>query len=164
MKLDTPKDLFLYEMSAMHDGEKKIAEMLTEVAGKVNDKALAEMLRTHKKETDQQIENLEKCFEHLGESPQRVPCATVDAIREEYREFVGMKPSEDVLTMFILGGAAKIEHFEIASYRGLVGKAMLMGDTQLIQSLETNLLQEEETAGKLERCAHELGQRMLARA
>ena len=39
---------------------------------------------------------------------------------------------------------------------------MLMGETTCIQLLETNLLQEEETAGKLERFTHEMGRRMLA--
>lgn len=164
MKLDNPKDLFIYELSAMYDGEKKIAEMLSEVAGKVDNKTLAQMLRTHQKETQQQAKNLEQCFEQLGTTPQKVSCGTVEAIHKEYNHFVDQKPSKDVLTMFALGGAAKIEHFEIASYRGLVGKAMLMGETECIQLLETNLLQEEETAGKLERFAHELGQQMLAAA
>ncbi|GAA3732859.1 ferritin-like metal-binding protein YciE [Spinactinospora alkalitolerans] len=164
MRLDNPKDLFVYELSAMYDGENRIAEMLTEVADRVGDETLTQMLRTHQQETRQQAKNLEQCFQQLGTSPQQVTCGPVEAIHREYREFLDRQPSADVLTMFALGGAAKIEHFEIASYRGLVGKAMLMGETKCIQLLETNLLQEEETAGKLERFANELGQRMLATA
>ncbi|MDD6791603.1 MAG: DUF892 family protein [Thermobifida fusca] len=146
MKLETPRDLFVHEMSAMRTGEAVIADML----------------RHHQQETQQQIANLEQCFRAIGATPQRVPCAAIEALRQEFREFAGMNPSPQVLTMFALGGALKVEHYEIAAYRGLVGKAMLMGETTCIQLLETNLLQEEETAGKLERFTHEMGRRMLA--
>ncbi|GAA3982943.1 ferritin-like domain-containing protein [Thermobifida alba] len=164
MKLENPRDLFIHEMSSMYTGEKKIAEMLDEVSGKVDDDKLMQMLREHKQETQQQIKNLEQCFQAIGESPQDVPCAVVDAIHQEFRQFAGMNPSPQVLTMFALAGADKIEHFEIAAYRGLVNKAMLMGETTCMQLLETNLLQEEETAGKLERYANEMGRKALATA
>jgi ferritin-like metal-binding protein YciE len=64
--------------------------------------------------------------------------------------------------MFVLGCAMKVEHYEIATYRGLVDKAMLMGETECAQTLQTNLVQEEEAAGKLERISHDMSQRMLA--
>ncbi len=44
----------------------------------------------------------------------------------------------------------------------LLAKPCSWGETTCIQLLETNLLQEEETAGKLERFTHEMGRRMLA--
>lgn len=162
MKLETPRDLFVHEMSAMRTGEAVIADMLDEMSGMVADENVADMLRHHQQETQQQIANLEQCFRAIGATPQRVPCAAIEALRQEFREFAGMNPSPQVLTMFALGGALKVEHYEIAAYRGLVGKAMLMGETTCIQLLETNLLQEEETAGKLERFTHEKGRRMLA--
>ncbi|MEY9212506.1 ferritin-like domain-containing protein [Thermobifida halotolerans] len=162
MRLENPRDLFVYNLSSIYTGEKKIVEMLDEVSGKVNDSTLSQMLRHHREETQQQIQNLDQCFQAIGESPQQVPCPVVDAIHQEFRQFADMNPSPQVLTMFALAGADKTEHFEIAAYRGLVNKAMLMGETTCIQLLETNLLQEEETAGKLERFANELGRKALA--
>jgi ferritin-like metal-binding protein YciE len=162
MALNSPKDLFEYELSGMYDGEQKIAQMLNEVAGQVEDQNLAQLLRTHEQETRQQIINLEQCFQALGSQPQPVTCAGIEGIRREYQEVVSQQPSPDVLTLFVLGGAMKVEHYEIATYRGLVDKAMLMGETQCAQILQTNLVEEEETAGKLERLSHEMSQRMLA--
>jgi ferritin-like metal-binding protein YciE len=164
MALNSPKDLFQYELSGMYDGEQRIAQMLAEVAGQVQDENLAEVLRTHEQETRQQISNLEACFQALGTQPQQVTCAAIEGIRREYEEVVAQQPSPDVLTMFALGGAMKVEHYEIATYRGLVDKAMLMGETQCAQILQTNLVEEEDTAGKLERLSHEMSQRMLATA
>src|SRR5699024_6670269 len=96
-----------------------------------------------------------------GASPQDVPCGVIDAIRKEYTDFKSQEPSSRVLTMFALGGALKTEHFEIATYRGLVDKAMAMGDNKLANSLTTILKQEEETAGKLESFAHGLDVKAL---
>lgn len=90
-------------------------------------------------------------------------CCAIEAIHTEYKRFADQQPSANVLAMFALGGPDKIEHFEIAGYRGLVGKAMLMGETKCAQLLEIDLVQ-EETAGKLERFAHEPDQWMLAPA
>jgi ferritin-like metal-binding protein YciE len=162
--LNSPEGLFLYEVSGMYDGEQRIAQMLSEVAGQVQDENLAQMLRTHEQETRRQITNLERCFEALDAEPQQVTCAAIEGIRTEYEEVVAQQPSPDVLTMFVLGSAMKVEHYEIATYRGLVDKAMLMGETECAQILQTNLVEEEETAGKLERLSHEMSQRMLATA
>ncbi|MFD0772951.1 ferritin-like domain-containing protein [Streptomonospora algeriensis] len=93
-------------------------EALKEVAADVDNDTLADMLRTHQSGIKQQTEILESCFERLGSSPQDVPCAPVDAIRREYKDFQRQEPSSQVLTMFALGGAMKVEHFGIASYRG----------------------------------------------
>nr|WP_255429981.1 DUF892 family protein [Streptomonospora sp. PA3] len=159
-----PKDLCLYELSAMYNGEKTIVEMLKEVARDIDNDTLAEMMRTHQRETQEQAEILEGCFRHLGAEPQDVPCGVVDAIRTEYKDFTAQKPSSQVLTMFALGGALKTEHFEIATYRGLIDKAMAMGDNELANSLTTILKQEEETASKLEHFAHELDTKVLQSA
>ncbi|RCV49153.1 YciE/YciF ferroxidase family protein [Marinitenerispora sediminis] len=164
MRLDTPKDLFLYELSAMYDGEKKIVTMLDEAASNVRDDRLVEMFAEHKKETQEQIKNLEQCFKALDASPHKVGCAAIDGIHKELTEFLKQKPSDDVRTMFVLGGATKVEHYEIATYRGLVEKAMCLGHNDCAQLLQTNLVQEEETAGKLERCGHDMGLHALATA
>lgn len=163
MQLDSPKDLFLYELSMIYDGEKRIIGLLDEASGAVDDGTLADMLRSHQQETRQQSRILDGCFEELGTSPQEVTCGPIEAMHKEYTEFVDSEPSPDVLAMFVMGGASKIEHFEIATYRGLIGKAMLMDKPHIAQELQGILVQEEATAGKVERYAHEFSQRILAR-
>lgn len=63
--------------------------------------------------------------------------------------------------MFMIGSALKMEHYQIASYRGLVGKAILMGQTECAQLLQSNLVQEQEAASRLERIGHDLSQQVL---
>jgi ferritin-like metal-binding protein YciE len=164
MALNSPKDLFQYELSATYDAEQKIAQTLGQVTGQIQDGNLSQMLGTYEQETRQQITNLQQCFQALGTQPQPVTCAAIEGMRKDYEQVASQQPSPDVLTMFVLGAAMKVAHYEIATYRGLADKALLMGETQCAQILQTNLVQEEETAGKLERLSHEMSQRMLAGA
>ncbi|HKS99209.1 MAG TPA: DUF892 family protein [Rugosimonospora sp.] len=164
MPLNGPNELFVYELSAIYDGEKKIADILDQASGQVTDDRLAGMLRAHLDETRAQVSNLEQCFDLLAETPWQVSCGAIDGIRKEYEDISAEGPAPEVLTMFLLGSAMKVEHYEIAAYRELVDKALLMGEAECALLLHTNLVQEEETATKLERLNHDMSERVLAEA
>jgi ferritin-like metal-binding protein YciE len=164
MSLEGPNELFIYELSAMYDGEKKIAEMLSQATEQISDGRLAGTLRAYLDETRQQASNLEQCFELLAEAPREVGCAAIDGVRQEYQDVVGQEPAPEVLTMYLLGSATRVEHYEIGAYRSLVDKALLMGEAECALLLQTNLVQEEDTATRLERINHEMSERVLAEA
>ena len=46
----------------------------------------------------------------------------------------------------IVSAAIKVEHFEIASYRGLITGAEQMGQQKVVNLLKQNLREEEQTA------------------
>ena len=46
----------------------------------------------------------------------------------------------------IISAAIKVEHFEIASYRGLITGAEQMGQQEVVNLLKQNLQEEEQTA------------------
>ena len=161
MALNNPTNLFLYELASMYDAEKKSGQLLSDTAGQVQDGNLAQLLRGQEQESQQKVNNLEACFRALGIQPQAVPCAAIDGMRSEFETFANQQPSPDVWQMYTLGAALRLSHFGIASYRDLVDKAMLMGETECAQMLQSNLVQKEESAGRLERINHEVSQRVL---
>ena len=61
----------------------------------------------------------------------------------------------------IVGGNSKVEHFEVATYRGLIQGAQAMGQTEVASLLQENLAQEENTADMLEASMPELLQRAM---
>jgi ferritin-like metal-binding protein YciE len=162
--LNNPRDLFLFELGGMYDAENKAAEMLTEMAGQIQDADLAQMIGTTEQLARQRVGLLEQCFQALGIQPQRVPCPPMDGLRQDYQQVMQQNPSPDVLSMKALGTLMKGSHFKIASYRGLVDKAVLMAETPCAQILQTILVQEEEIAATLERRSHDMSARMLAPA
>jgi ferritin-like metal-binding protein YciE len=85
-------------------------------------------------------------------------------MKKEHDSFLKEDPTAEILTMFDLGGASKTEHYEIASYKGLIEKATLMGQQACVNLLQENLKQEEAMAKKVEQISKQLGQQMVTRA
>lgn len=154
------RELFLYGLSDIYDGERRGAEMLPMLADEVADEGIRTAFREHEQETREQIQNLDRCFEVLGEKPQRVTCRPVEGLRQEHDGFTRERPSEQMLTMFALGAEAKTEGFEIASYRALVNMAGVMGETECARLLQENLRQEERMAERVERLSRDAGRQM----
>jgi ferritin-like metal-binding protein YciE len=164
MAISSPADLFLYELSGMHDAEKKTTAWKGEISGQIRNGNLQQIMRTEQQEGQQKIKNMEACFQALGRQPQDVPCLAVDGMRAEFQQFMSQNPSPEVLEMYTVGAALKLSHFGLGSYKGLVDKAMVMGETQCAQILQSNLVMKEESTGRLERISHEMNQRVMATA
>ena len=162
MAMHTPKDLFIHELSELFDAEQKLSKILPVLAQQSNHDEVKQAFEQHEAETLQQISNLEQCFHALGVTPETSTSQVVVAMKEEHDSFMKEKPSADILTLFNLGAGAKSEHYEIASYQGLIDQANLMGQMQCAQLLEQNLRQEEAMAKKVTELSHKLGVEMAS--
>ena len=67
------------------------------------------------------------------------------------------KPAPEILEMANLLGAAKTEHYEIASYTGLVQMARDLGERDVADLLKQNLDEEKEMAKRVSALSKELG-------
>lgn len=164
MAINSPADLFLYELSGMHDAEKKKAAWKGEIVGQIRDSNLQQAMRVEQQESQNKIKNLEGCFQAMGTQPRDVPCLAVDGMRAEFQQFMSQNPSPETMEMYGVGMMLKASHYGLGSYKGLIDKAMLMGETQCAQMLQTNLVITEESTGRLERIGHEMSQRVMATA
>jgi ferritin-like metal-binding protein YciE len=143
MNLNDPKQLFLRELAAIYDAEHRIVRMLPDLAREAPDAQVAQALNAHLEETRQQIKNIEEVFELFGTQPERQSCAAVQGIKQEHDLFARTHPTAELLGVFDLGGAAKTEHYEIASYEGLIAMCDALGQPRCAQLLRQNLQQEQ---------------------
>lgn len=164
MPMQNPKELFIFELQDIYDAEQRIVQMLPLMSQESSHAEVKSAFDQHEQETKQQILNLEQCFQALGVAPQRAACHVIAGIKQEHDSFLKEKPASNILEMFDLGGAAKTENYEIASYKGLIDKANLMGQQQCVQLLQKNLSQEEAMMKKVEMITHQLSQQMLTQA
>lgn len=164
MPMQTAQDLFLYELGDIYDAEGRIAQMLPSLASECTDAQVRNAFQYHEQQTRQQIQNLSRCFQLLGTQPPSVTCAVVQGLKQEHDSFLRENPTPDVLTVFDLGAGAKTEHYEIASYQGLVEKASMMGQQQIARLLQQNLSQEQEMAQKVSQLSQMLGQQQAQAA
>lgn len=158
MGMQRPEELFLHELSDMYDAEEHIVKMLPKLAEEAGNTEVRSAFQMHEQQTREQIQNLDQCFQLLGAQRQKVTCDAVLGLKKEHESFLKEKPDEAILTMFDLGAASKTEHYEIASYEGLIAKAQMMGQQSVARLLEQNLRQEQEMAQKVSQLSHQLGQ------
>ncbi len=149
-KMTTPQELFVHELSDMMSAEHIIAKMLADGQKLVDNPEIKQGLQKHEKETQQHIQNLEAVFEELGQKPEKIECHAAKGLQEELQELGKEGGSPEVLNAGVVGGAAKTEHYEIATYTGLVKKAKAMSQTKVAGLLEKNLKQEQDMLKQIE--------------
>ncbi|HXG76658.1 MAG TPA: ferritin-like domain-containing protein [Gaiellaceae bacterium] len=160
-QVTSPEELFVHELQDMYYAENALTKVLPQLAREASDSELSRAFTRHLKETEKQIENLERVFRDLGETPQAHPCPGIEGIKKEHDDFVQeTKASGQVLDMFLTGAAARTEHYEIAAYTGLVSKARALKRRDAVELLQENLRQEKETLKNVE----SISKRMLKEA
>ncbi len=160
MPANSLNDLFRHGLGDIYDAEQQILSVLDQMETETSDDTIRNRVRKHRNETEQQIQNLERCFELLSAQAPRVQCAAIRGLRDEKRAFQQENPSEQALEVFNLDSANKTEHYEIASYRGLIDQARVLGQDDVRRLLEQNLRQEEEMSRWIEEHQPEVLTRM----
>lgn len=157
MSLQTPRDLFLHELSDTMSAEHIVEKMLVTLQGETGNSDVKAALKHHHSETLQQIKNIEKAFKQLGEEPEQTTCHAAEGLKKEHDSLKEESPSALVLEIGNLAGAAKTEHYEMASYNMLIQMAKDLGETEVVELLKQNLDQEKEMARKVESLARQVG-------
>jgi ferritin-like metal-binding protein YciE len=162
MAVKTTQEKFLFEVSDIYDAENRFLEGMQLMARKASDKTLQTMIQDHIQQTEGHIKNLDQVYSVLGEKPERHTCDAASGLVTEARKSMDEAGTDPIRDCLIGAAAAKNEHYEIASYRGLIASARGMGRPEIVSLLEHNLWQEEQTAHKLEQSAPQLLQHARA--
>ena len=163
--MTAPRDLFLHELRDIYFAEKQIVKKLPAMIGEASDRELTTGLEKHLEETKQQIANLEEVFSTLGEQAKGERCPGIEGIAEEHDLFMREEsPSPEVADMFLTGAAARVEHYEIAAYNGLITMARGLGESGAAGLLEKNLEQEKHALQTVEGVGKRMAQGAKATA
>ena len=162
MSLATSRELFVHGLSDSMNAEQVVLGMLGQLARETKNKDVKAAVEHHHVETKQQIKNLEKVFKILGETPEDTTCYAAEGLKKEHEALKEESPAPLVLEFGNLAGAAKTEHYEIASYNALIQMARHLGEREIVPLLKENLDQEKEMARKIESFAREMGKDIKA--
>ena len=157
MTLATPHELFVHELADAMSAEQIILKMLPELAREARHPEVKQAIQEHERETRQQVQNLEQAFKQLGEKPEPTTCYAAEGLQKEHEALHEEQPTPEILEMANLAGAAKTEHYEIATYTALVQMARDLGQREVATLLRENLDQEKAMAKRVEALSKELG-------
>lgn len=157
MSISTPRELFVHELADAMSAEQIILTMLPELAKEARNSDVKAAILDHEKETRQQVKNLQAVFKQLGEKPEPTTCHAAEGLKEEHAAMHEESPTPEMLELANLAGAAKTEHYEIATYTALVQMARDLGEREVVALLKENLDQEKAMAKRVQALAKVLG-------
>jgi ferritin-like metal-binding protein YciE len=149
MSLDSLESLFIEELRDIYNGEKQILKALPKMARAAESAELQQAFSKHLKETEGQVQRLERIFQDLGQAVRGKQCKGLQGIIEEGKETLEKESDGSVLDAALIASAQKVEHYEMASYGCLRTYAQLLGHTQAAKLLEQTLAEEEAADKKL---------------
>ncbi|MFL5577857.1 MAG: ferritin-like domain-containing protein [Gemmatimonadaceae bacterium] len=143
MAVNDLNGLLKHELGDLYFAEKTILKALKKMTKEVSDPAINERMVQHQSETEEQIANIEQAFEAIGLKPRAQKCPGILGILEEHDEFKEEEePSKELLEAFDVGSGLRVEHYEIAAYRGAIALAKALGESDVADLLSRNLAQE----------------------
>ncbi len=149
--MQTARELFIHELTDMLDAEQKLVEALGTQAEESSRPDLQKAFQSHQQQTQKQVERLQQCFDLLDEEAEETECKGIAGIIAEHDTFAEEEdPSEDLMDIFNVGAAAKVESYEIAAYEGLINLAQQLGETKVERLLNQNLKEEQQTLKKMQ--------------
>jgi ferritin-like metal-binding protein YciE len=149
--MQTAHELFVHELTDILDAEQKLVEALGQQAEESTRPELQKAFQSHQAQTEKQVERLRQVFEELGEEPEEAECKGIRGLIDEHDTFVQDEdPAEDLVDIFNVGAAEKVESYEICAYESLIRMADLMGHTKASKLLNQNLKEEQQTLKKMQ--------------
>jgi len=161
MAIKTTQEKFLHELGDIYDAEHRFLMGQQQLLEAATDATLKTGIQQHIEESKQQAERLQQVFQLLGQKAKGKPCDAAKGLVTEAQKNVKEAGTDAIRDCLIGGALAKVEHYEIAGYRGLIVGARQMGNQEVATLLEQNLRQEEQTAAKLEQTAPMLLQQAM---
>lgn len=163
MAVKTIDELFIHELSDIYSAEKQLTKALPRLARASTNPALRAAFEAHLEETQGQIERIDQIVEKGNLRLKRIKCAAMEGLVEEGKEVIESIEAGPVRDAALIGGAQKVEHYEIASYGTLAAMAKQLGMDDALSLLLETLNEEKSTDEKLTMLAEQGGNEEAAR-
>ena len=126
--------------------EKALTKALPKMQKAATTEELQSAIEHHLEQTEEQVTRLEQVFELLGKKAQAKKCEAMEGLIKEGQSIIEETEKGSMTRdVGIIMAAQKVEHYEIASYGGLVTLARTMGNEEVAAILEETLEEEKQT-------------------
>ncbi|MGA3089595.1 MAG: ferritin-like domain-containing protein [Terriglobales bacterium] len=150
------KDLLEDEIKDLYSAEQQLTKAIPKMAKGSNDPALQDAFRGHLKETETQVQRLERIAEILEIKPSGKKCVGMEGCIKEGAEVLSEEGDETVLDLGIIGAGGRVEHYEMAGYLTAISLAEQMGEKEVVSLLKQSLAEEQGAENRLRKIATNL--------
>jgi ferritin-like metal-binding protein YciE len=146
-RLNTPQEALNFKLGATLKMEQKVLEILDDDIDNAQDEKVKQLLRSHRKESEQHVGNVEEAFRLLDWEVDDSPCPAIEGLEKEGKAMV-KKTDDAFVDSVILQGALEVEHHELGVYENLLINIKAMGRDDVARLLHQNF---ESEQGALEK-------------
>jgi len=143
-------EFFVNELKDLLWAERELVDTLPDMAEAANSAELKNAFQLHLEETQEHVSRLEQVFGILGLEPESRKCDAMAGIIDEGDEIISATEEgtaqRDVGLIF---AGQKAEHYEIASYGGMIALAKTLGYLDIAELFVMTLDEEKTADGKL---------------
>ncbi len=137
---------FVESLQDIYYAEKAITKALPKMKKAATSEELMTAFEDHLEVTKQQIERLDQVFEAIGEKAKGKKCEAIEGLIKEAESIIeDTDEGTSTRDVGLIMAAQKVEHYEIATYGGLVQLAQTLGEEEAAGLLQETLDEEKET-------------------
>lgn len=164
MAMKSLKDAFYEELRDVLSAEKQLVKALPKMAKNASNDSLKKAFEDHLKETEKQVERVEKAFEDTGKAARAKTCEAMKGLIEEAEETLKEGEKSAFKDAMIIACAQKVEHYEIATYGTLCTWAKALGYENALKLLKETIDEEEKADKKLTKLSSTINEEAMATA
>lgn len=137
---------FIDQLKDIYYAEQQLIKAIPKMENAATTDELKEAFNDHLHQTQKHVKRLEKVFKMIGKKAEGKKCEAIEGLIKEAETIIS-ETKENSMTRdaALIIAAQKVEHYEIATYGGLVQLALTMDLDDVSDILDTTLMEEEET-------------------
>lgn len=141
---------FIDQLQDIYYAEQLLMKAIPEMQRACTTEELEDAFADHLKQTERHIKRLEKVFQFIGKRAEGKKCEAMEGLIAEVRNIIrDSKEGSMTRDAALIIAAQKVEHYEIATYGGLVQLAVTMKLHRAADLLNKTLREEEDTDNRL---------------
>jgi ferritin-like metal-binding protein YciE len=137
------RDLLVMELKQIHSAENQLSRMLPRVGKAAESEKLQEMIELRQEECDRLLEDLNRCFDEMEESPGRAKNLAAEGLISDTREHIQEVETGPALDAILIAAIQKTEHYCVAAW----GTAKALGEA-LEEQVVVEVMDRALDAGK----------------
>lgn len=139
------KKFFIEELQDIYWAEKHLVKSLPKLQKAATSDELDTAIGDHLEATEEQVSRLEEVFNMLGETARAKKCEAMEGLVKEAQSVIeDTEEGSATRDVALIMAAQKVEHYEIATYGGLVQLAKTIGQEDIANLLHETLEEEKE--------------------
>jgi ferritin-like metal-binding protein YciE len=155
MTIEMRDQLFVDQLKDLYSAEAQLVKALPRLIKQISNESLKEAVQNHLEETKHQVERLNTISDELGVKLTGKKSVAMEGLIEEAEEALDAEGAEDLIDLFIIAGAQRIEHYEISAYGTVRTLAEKLGHTHVAHLLRETLDEERGADKKMSEIAEQ---------